>query len=138
MTEQCPGVLLALLSLTSCCTCAFSVGPARDAENDSRWQTCEESSDLRRALIAAFLAMRCLERSIRVWVDSDLTRKPRSESSRTFSRDSECRFESHACLRQRALIEQPPDKRHAVRNATGRRKLWQRVFGIGGPVAASL
>ena len=55
-----------------------------------------------------------------------------------FSRDSKCGFKSHACLRQRALVEQAADQRDAVGHAARRRELRQRMRRVGRPVAARL
>ena len=50
--------------------------------------------------------------------------------------DGEGAFEGDACCAEGAFFEEAADERDAVRYAAWRIEFWQRVFGIGRPVAA--
>src|SRR3954463_10759705 len=62
----------------------------------------------------------------------------RSKAGRTPVRDGERALQRQPQATQRALFEEPPDERDAVRHATGQVELRQGMLRVGCPVTAGL
>src|SRR5260370_39916301 len=59
-----------------------------------------------------------------------------SEGGRALVGDGEGAFEGDADAAEGAFVEEAADEGDAVGDAARRRKFWERIFGIGGPVGA--